>query len=53
MRGSFYDDCKDTRAMFPGLILSIESFDAMLGRVLARTPNRGPNFSMKLLTAQE
>jgi hypothetical protein len=39
--------------MFPGLLLSIESFDAMLGRVQARPFNRGPNFSMKLTGAQE
>jgi hypothetical protein len=39
--------------MFPGLLLLIESFDAMLGRVQARPFNRGPNFSMKLRSAQE
>jgi hypothetical protein len=39
--------------MFPGLLFSIESFDAMLGRVQARPFNRGPNFSMKLSSAQE
>jgi hypothetical protein len=27
---------KDARAIFPGLLLSIESFDAMLGRVQTR-----------------
>ncbi len=37
VRVSFYYDCKETRAMFPGLLISIESFDTMLGRVLART----------------
>jgi len=37
VRVSFYDDCKETRALFPGLLISIESFDTMLGRVLART----------------
>ncbi len=39
--------------MFPGLLLSIESLDAMLGRVQARPFNRGRNFSMKLTTVQE
>ena len=53
VRVSFYDDCKETRAMFPGLLFSIESFDAMLGRVQARTFNRGPNFSMKPPSVQE
>ena len=51
-RVSFYDDCKETRAMFPRLVNLLNLFDAMLGRVLAR-PNRGPNCSMKLPTAQE
>ena len=53
VRVCFYDDCKETRAMFPGLLFSIESFDAMLGRVQARPFNRGPNFSMKLPTVQQ
>jgi hypothetical protein len=53
VRVSFYDDCKETRAMFPGLLLSIDSVDAMLGRVQARPFNRGRNFSMKLTSAQE
>jgi len=51
--GLFYDDCKEPARCFPGLLVSIEYIDAMLGRVLARTPNRGPNCSMKLLSAQE
>jgi len=42
MQVCFYDDCKETRAMFPGLLLSIDTFDAMLGRVQARPFNRGP-----------
>lgn len=33
VRVNFNYDCKETRARFPGLLLSIESFDAMLGRV--------------------
>jgi hypothetical protein len=34
VRVNFNDDCKDTRAQYlPGLLLSIESFDAMLGLV--------------------
>jgi len=38
MRVSFYDDCKETRTMFPKFVIfSIESFDAMLGRVQVRT----------------
>jgi hypothetical protein len=46
VRVKFYDDCKDTRARFPGLLLSNESFDAMLGRVQThRTEAR--NCSMK------
>jgi hypothetical protein len=53
VRACFYDNCKETRAMFPGLLFSIESIDAMLGRVQARPFNRGPNFSMKHPGAQE
>ena len=53
VRVSFYDDCKETRAMFPGLLVSIDSVDAMLGRVQARPFNRGPNCSMKLAGVQE
>jgi hypothetical protein len=40
VRVNFYDDCKDTRARFPGLLLSNESFDANLGRS-TDTLNRG------------
>lgn len=39
--------------MFPGLLFSIESFDAMLGRVQARPLTEAPNFSMKPPTVQE
>ena len=39
--------------LFPGLLFSIESFDAMLGRVTRHERNRGPNCSMKLMRAQE
>jgi len=54
LRVSFYDDCKETRAMFSqGLLLSIESFDDAKGELPARTSNRGPNFSMKIITVQE
>jgi len=31
VRANFNDDCKDTRARLPGMLLSIESFDAMPG----------------------
>ena len=33
VRVNFYDDCKDTRATVSQDCYSIESFDAMLGRV--------------------
>jgi hypothetical protein len=51
--GNFFD-CKETR-MAPRLVtFSIESFDAMLGRVPVRNVlNRGPNCSMKLPRVQE
>ena len=36
VRVDFDDNCKDTRARFSGLLLSNESFDAMIGRVQTR-----------------
>ena len=36
-----------------GLLVSIESFDAILGRVQTRTFNRGSQCSMKLPAVQE